>query len=40
MAVEDAFALPQQVIRPLTLETSSLKPLTATTQVETEPPRL
>jgi Fe-S cluster biogenesis protein NfuA len=40
MAVEDAYALPQQVMRPLTLETSSLKPLTATTQVETEPPRL
>ena len=40
LSIEDAFVLPREVVRPLTLETSSPKPLTAATQAETEPPRL
>ena len=40
LAVEDAFALPREVVRPLALESSSVKPATVATLTEPEPPRL
>jgi hypothetical protein len=40
VAMEDAFRLPRQLVRPLALDTAAIKPAAAVTTVESEPPRL